>query len=127
VAFARYIAYLRPSSLNLTGSSNSTADWLDRFKRYIEGGKTIVVSPHKVFGPQTNDLVPQLRKRGIGKIILGGMLANMSRPICASLAGPRGCSSQGRNRWTSASGMGRRLSCGHHQLPIPCACRVVDR
>jgi len=30
-----------------------------------------------VFGPQTNDLVPQLRKRGIGKINLGGMLANM--------------------------------------------------
>jgi nicotinamidase-related amidase len=28
-------------------------------------------------GPQTNDLVLQLRKRGIGKIILGGMLANM--------------------------------------------------
>jgi nicotinamidase-related amidase len=30
-----------------------------------------------VFGPQTNDLVLQLRKRGINKIILGGMLANM--------------------------------------------------
>jgi hypothetical protein len=28
-------------------------------------------------GPQTNDLVLQLRKRGICKIILGGMLANM--------------------------------------------------
>jgi nicotinamidase-related amidase len=43
----------------------------------IEDGKTIVVSPHKVFGPQTNDLVLQLGKRGIRKIILGGMLANM--------------------------------------------------
>jgi nicotinamidase-related amidase len=50
---------------------------LDRFKPYIEDGKTIVVSPHKVFGPQTNDLVLQLGKRGIRKIILGGMLANM--------------------------------------------------
>jgi nicotinamidase-related amidase len=30
-----------------------------------------------VFGPQTNDLVLQLRKRRISKIILGGMLANM--------------------------------------------------
>ena len=28
-------------------------------------------------GPQTNDLVLQLRKRRIGKVILGGMLANM--------------------------------------------------
>jgi nicotinamidase-related amidase len=30
-----------------------------------------------VWGPQTNDLVLQLRKRGISKVILGGMLANM--------------------------------------------------
>jgi len=31
----------------------------------------------RVIGPQTNDLVLQLRKRGDNKIILGGMLANM--------------------------------------------------
>jgi nicotinamidase-related amidase len=30
-----------------------------------------------VFGPQTNDLTLQLRKRRISKVILGGMLANM--------------------------------------------------
>jgi len=65
--------FARSGPLTLTGFSN----WLDRFKQYIEDGKTIVVSPHKVFGPQTNDLVLQLRKRGISKIILGGMLANM--------------------------------------------------
>ena len=52
------------------------ADWLERFKPYIEDGKTIVVSPHRVWGPETNDLVLQLRKRGISRI-LGGMLANM--------------------------------------------------
>ena len=52
-------------------------DWLDRFKPFIEDGKTIVVSRHKVWGPQTNDLVLQLRKRGIGKVLLGGMLANI--------------------------------------------------
>src|SRR5262249_27079702 len=43
----------------------------------IEDGKTVVVSPHKVWGPQTNDLVLQLRKRGVRKIILAGMLANL--------------------------------------------------
>lgn len=69
--------FARAGSLNLAGFLNSGADWLARFKPYIEDGKTIVVSPHKVFGPQTNDLVLQLRKRGISKIILGGMLANM--------------------------------------------------
>ena len=61
----------------LTGFLNSGADWLDRFKLYIEDGKTIIVCPHKVWGPHSNDLVLQLRKRGISKIILGGMLANM--------------------------------------------------
>src|ERR1700752_1382136 len=70
-------SFARSGPLTLKGFSNSGADWLDRFKPYIDDGKTIVVSPHKVFGPQTNDLVLQLRKRGIRKIILGGMLANM--------------------------------------------------
>jgi nicotinamidase-related amidase len=69
--------FARSGPLNLAGFLNSGADWLDRFKPYIEDGKTIVVSPHKVFGPQTNDLVLQLRKRGINKVMLGGMLANM--------------------------------------------------
>lgn len=69
--------FARRGPLDLTGFTGSGADWVDRFKPYIEDGETIVVSPHKVFGPQTNDLVLQLRKRGIGKIILGGMLANM--------------------------------------------------
>ena len=30
-----------------------------------------------MWGPQTNDLVLQLRKRGVGKVILAGMLANL--------------------------------------------------
>lgn len=69
--------FARSGALDLTGFVNSGADWLDRFKPYIEDGKTIIVSPHKVWGPQTNDLVLQLRKRRISKIILGGMLANI--------------------------------------------------
>jgi nicotinamidase-related amidase len=69
--------FARSGALDLSGLEGSGADWLDRFKPYINDGRTIVVSPHKVFGPQTNDLVLQLRKRGMSKIILGGMLANM--------------------------------------------------
>ncbi len=34
-------------------------------------------SPHKVYGPEQNDLVLQLRKRGISKVILAGMSANL--------------------------------------------------
>jgi nicotinamidase-related amidase len=69
--------FARKGVLNLDGFAGSGADWLDRFKPCIEDGKTIVVAPHRVWGPETNDLVLQLRKRRIGKIVLGGMLPNM--------------------------------------------------
>jgi nicotinamidase-related amidase len=69
--------FARKGILNLDGLKGSGADWLERFKPYIEDGKTIVVAPHRVFGPETNDLVLQLRKRRINKVIIGGMLANM--------------------------------------------------
>ena len=36
-----------------------------------------MASPHKVYGPENNDLILQLRKRAIGRIILGGMSANL--------------------------------------------------
>lgn len=67
----------RKGPLSLDGFSGSGADWLDRYKPYIEDGKTVVTSPHKVYGPETNDLVLQLRKAGISQVILGGMSANL--------------------------------------------------
>jgi hypothetical protein len=39
--------------LNLEGLEGSGADWLARFKPYIQDGKTIVVAPRRVFGPET--------------------------------------------------------------------------
>jgi nicotinamidase-related amidase len=67
----------RSGALNLDGFSGSGADWLERYKPLIEDGSTIVVSPHKVYGPENNDLSLQLRKRNISKVILGGMSANL--------------------------------------------------
>ena len=67
----------RKGALNLEGFAGSGADWLERYKPYLEDGKTVVTSPHKVYGPETNDLVLQLRKRGIDKVVLGGMSANL--------------------------------------------------
>jgi len=67
----------RRGPLTTEGFEGSGADWLERYKPLIEDGKTIVTSPHKVYGPETNDLVLQLRKRGIDKVILGGMSANL--------------------------------------------------
>lgn len=67
----------RNGALSLDGFSGSGADWLERYKPFIEDGKTVVVGPHKVYGPENNDLILQLRKRNISKVILGGMSANL--------------------------------------------------
>ena len=67
----------RKDALSLDGFKNSGADWLPKYKKYINDGETIVTSPHKMYGPDSNDLVLQLRKRGIGKVILAGMSSNL--------------------------------------------------
>jgi nicotinamidase-related amidase len=67
----------RPHALTTEGFEGSGADWLEQYKPYIEDGETIITSPHKVYGPETNDLVLQLRKRNIDKVILAGMSANL--------------------------------------------------
>ena len=67
----------RQGSLSLDGFEGSGADWLDSYKQYINDGKTIVVSPHKVYGPESNDLALQLRKRAKSKVLLAGMSANL--------------------------------------------------
>jgi nicotinamidase-related amidase len=67
----------RKGQLTTDGFEGSGADWLDDYKQYINDDKTIVVSPHKVYGPESNDLALQLRKRGKSKVILAGMSANL--------------------------------------------------
>ena len=67
----------RKGALTTEGFEGSGADWLEQYKKYINDGETIVSNPHKVYGPETNDLVLQLRKRGVDKVILGGMSANL--------------------------------------------------
>jgi len=67
----------RGDALSLEGFEGSGADWLARYKKYIQDGRTVVTSPHKVYGPETNDLVLQLRKAGIDKVVLAGMSANL--------------------------------------------------
>jgi len=67
----------RRGPLTLDGFKGSGADFMPEFKPYIEDGKTIVASPHKLYSPQTNDLTFQLRKQGVTKIVLAGMLANL--------------------------------------------------
>lgn len=69
--------FQRNDPLDLTGFEGSGADWLADFKPLFEDGRAVVCSPHKVYGPQNNDLALQLRKRGVSKVVLAGMTANL--------------------------------------------------
>lgn len=60
------------------GFEGSGADWLDLYKPYInEGTNIIVTAPHKLYGPENNDLILQLRKRGVNKVVVCGMSGNL--------------------------------------------------
>ena len=67
----------RKGPLTTEGFEGSGADFMPQYKPYIHDGKTIIASPHKVYGPENNDLVLQLRKQGVDQILLCGMSANL--------------------------------------------------
>ena len=67
----------RESPMRTEGLDGSGADFMPQYKRYIEDGETIITSPHKVYGPEQNDLVLQLRKQRIDQVLLAGMSANL--------------------------------------------------
>ena len=58
----------RSGQLTMDGFEGSGADWHADLAKFIDDGETVVTSPHKVYGPETNDLALQLRKRGIDSV-----------------------------------------------------------
>lgn len=67
----------RKGPLSLEGFDNSGADFPQRYKPYIQDRRTVVTSPHKVYGCSTNDLILQLRRRGIEQVLLAGPVGNL--------------------------------------------------
>lgn len=67
----------RSDALNVDTFEGSGADFLPAYKAQLTDGKTVVASPHKIYGPETNDLILQLRKRGVSQVLLAGMAANL--------------------------------------------------
>jgi nicotinamidase-related amidase len=67
----------RGDQLSLVGFEGSGADFLEPYKKYIEKDFVTVVGPHKIYGPEQNDLSLQLRKQKIDKVILAGMSGNL--------------------------------------------------
>ncbi len=67
----------RKGPYTVDGFDGSGSDFMPQYRDLILDGETIIASPHKVYGPEQNDLVLQLRKRGVSKVILAGMSANL--------------------------------------------------
>jgi len=69
---ALYADSMEPENFEGTG-----ADFYEPYKKYIKDGETLVIAPHKMYGPESNDLIYQLRSRGIDTVVLGGLVANL--------------------------------------------------
>jgi len=68
---------LYANTMDMADLEGSGADFYAPFKKYIYDDETIRVAPHKMYGPESNDLIYQLRSRGIDTVILGGLVANL--------------------------------------------------
>lgn len=69
--------FARRGAYTTEGFAGSGADFLPAYQHHIHDGRTVITSPHKIVGPESNDLVLQLRKRGVHQVILAGMAANL--------------------------------------------------
>jgi nicotinamidase-related amidase len=70
--------FARSGPLNLAGFPNSGADWLGRFRPYIDDGKTVVVSPHKVC---VESHLRELLERGFEVAIVKDATAGPRHPV----------------------------------------------
>jgi nicotinamidase-related amidase len=67
----------RKRSPVLEGSLRSGADFMPQYTPYMLDDRTIIASAHRMYGPQHNDLVRQLRRHGVAQVVLAGMSANL--------------------------------------------------
>jgi nicotinamidase-related amidase len=77
VLMANMPVFQRQGPLSLDRFAGSGADFPEQFKPYIFDGKTVILSPHKVYGSSTNDMILQLRKRRIDKVVMAGPAGNL--------------------------------------------------
>lgn len=68
---------LELGALRRDGSGNGGGDFYAPFLPYIESEGTVVASAHKLYGPESNDLIYQLRSRGVDTVVLAGLVANL--------------------------------------------------
>ena len=115
-----------PTVDDLPGSG---ADFLQQLRHFILDGPAIIASPHKISGPQTNDLALRLRKRGVSQIVLAGMATN----LCVE-SHLRHLLEEGFEVVVVRDATGRatarrrrRVPCGPDELQLPRPRRLDDR
>ena len=64
-------SFVRTDQLSEEGFEGSGADWLEQYKPYIAEDNVIVASPHKVYGPEQNDLIFKCETRRLTVSSLG--------------------------------------------------------
>ncbi len=69
--------FARQGPYTTAGFAGSGADFLPEYRHHIHDGRTVIASPHKIVGPESNDLVLQLRNRAVTQVIIAGMAANL--------------------------------------------------
>ena len=76
--FAHKVALLdRKGAFTLEGLEGSGADFPERYKSYLLDGNIVITSPHKGYSSSTNDMILQLRRYRIEKLILAGPVGNL--------------------------------------------------
>lgn len=119
----------RSGPLTVDDLPGSGADFLEQLKQFILDGSTIIASPHKIFGPQNNDLALQLRKRGVSQIILAGNGREPLRGVPSASSSGGGL--RGRSRWRcdgrATARRWRRVPCGSDELQLPRPRRLDDQ
>lgn len=76
--FAHKVGLLdRKGVFTVEDLEGSGADIPERYKPYLLDGTTVITSPHKSYSTSTNDMVLQLRRKRIEKIIVAGPVGNL--------------------------------------------------
>jgi nicotinamidase-related amidase len=68
----------RPGRLTLTYSAEyAGADLMPQYKPYLLRGRTIITTPHRMYGPGGDELAGQLHQHHVSHVVLAGMSANL--------------------------------------------------
>jgi nicotinamidase-related amidase len=67
----------RQGPLVAAGAGSSGVAFMPQYTPYLLDRRTIIASPHRVYGPAPGDLAARLRRGRVDQVVLAGMSANL--------------------------------------------------